>query len=98
MLEFFRSFTRSKVGAIAVLGFLALIAIAFASADVANTGSFGGIAGGDRVATIGKERIDTGTLSQAEGSAVPIHCSRPARLASLPGKRPQLTTSGSSAA
>ena len=70
MLEFFRSFTRSKVGAIAVLGFLALIAIAFASADVANTGSFGGIAGGDRVATIGKERIDTGTLSQAATTAL----------------------------
>lgn len=70
MLDFFRRFSKSKVGALVVLAFLALIAIAFASADVANTGSFGGIAGGDRVATVGKQRIDTATLSQSATTAL----------------------------
>lgn len=70
MLQFFRSLLSSKVGAIVALVFLALIALAFASGDIANTGSFGGLAGGDRVATVGKERIDTSTLSQAATSAV----------------------------
>ena len=31
------------------------------------TGSFGGVTGGDRAATVGKERIDTSALSQAAG-------------------------------
>lgn len=70
MLQFFRNTVTSKVGAIIVLGFLVVIAIAFASADVANTGSFGGVAGGDRVATVGKDRIDTSALSQGATAAV----------------------------
>ena len=70
MLEFFRKFSKSKVGALVVLVFLALIAIAFASADVSSSGSFGGVAGGDRVATVGKQRIDTATLSQSATTAL----------------------------
>ncbi len=70
MLQFFRNFTRSKFGALLALGLLALIALAFASSDVANTGGFGGVAGGDRVATVGDERIDTAALSQAATSAL----------------------------
>src|SRR5690606_26090906 len=45
MLQSFRNFFRSKIGIVVTLAFLALIAIAFASSDVANTGTFGGIAG-----------------------------------------------------
>jgi peptidyl-prolyl cis-trans isomerase D len=70
MLSSVRSFLTSKFGAAIGIGFLVLIAIAFASGDVSNVGNFGGVAGGDRVATVGKERIDTSTLSQAATSAL----------------------------
>lgn len=70
MLQFFRSFTKSKVGAILALVVLALVALAFASGDVASSGGFGGIAGGDRVATVGDQRIDSAALSQGATSAL----------------------------
>lgn len=70
MLQSFRSFTKSKLGAIFALGVLALIALAFASGDVASTGGFGGVAGGDRVATVGDQRIDAAALSQGATSAL----------------------------
>ena len=69
MLQFFRSFMSSKFGVVITLGFLALIALAFASADISNTG-FGGMAGGDRVAMVGDESIDASELSQAASSAL----------------------------
>lgn len=63
MLQFFRNFFKSKVGIVVTLAFLGLIAFAFASGDVANTGTFGGVTGGDRVAVVGDRRIDTSDLS-----------------------------------
>ena len=68
MLTFIRSFFQSRVGIAATLGFLALIAIAFAASDI--TGSnFSGVAGGDRAATVGDQKIGTGALSQAVSNA-----------------------------
>lgn len=64
MISFFRNFFQSKIGIGVTLGFLALIALAFASSDVANTGTFGGVAGGDRVAVVGERTISTSDLSQ----------------------------------
>ena len=69
MFEFFRNFTKSKIGVGITLAFLILIALAFASGDVSSSGNFGGIAGGDRVATVGSKRISTSQLSQATSSA-----------------------------
>ncbi len=62
MLQFFRNFFRSKVGIVITLAFLGLIALAFASGDVANTGTFGGVSGGDRVAVVGDEKMSTSDL------------------------------------
>lgn len=70
MLYFFRNFFKSKVGVIVTLLFLGLIALAFASGDVANNSTFGGVAGGDRVATVGEERISTADLSRAATDAL----------------------------
>ena len=70
MFQFMRSFMSSKVGVGIALAFLALIAISFAGGDIANTGSFGGSAGGNRVATVGKEQIDLATLNQAANSSL----------------------------
>ena len=63
MIQLFRNFFKSKLGVGITLGFLALIALAFASSDVANTAIFGGVSGGDRVAVVGDERIDAADLS-----------------------------------
>ena len=65
MLQFFRDFFKSKFGLIFTIGFLILIAIAFGVGDVASNRSFGGIAGGDRVAVVGDRKISTSDLSQA---------------------------------
>ncbi|WP_347303691.1 SurA N-terminal domain-containing protein [Croceibacterium sp. TMG7-5b_MA50] len=70
MLQMFRNLTRSKLGVGLTLAFLLLMAIAFASADVANTGVFGGIAGGDRVASVGGNRIDSAELVDNANSAL----------------------------
>jgi peptidyl-prolyl cis-trans isomerase D len=65
MITFFRKFFQSKIGIGVTLAFLGLIALAFASSDVANTGSFGGIAGGETVAEVGGTSIDTAELRAA---------------------------------
>lgn len=70
MLQFFRNFFSSKIGIGITLGFLALIALAFAGGDIASSGAFGGIAGGDRVATVGKNRINTSDLERYATNAV----------------------------
>ena len=70
MIQFFRRFFQSKVGIAVTLAFLALIAFAFASADVSSSGTFGGVSGGDRVAVVGDEKISTLDLSRAATSAV----------------------------
>lgn len=70
MLQFFRNFFNSKIGIGVTLGFLALIALAFAGGDVASSGGFGGIAGGDRVASVGKSRISTSDLERYATNAV----------------------------
>jgi peptidyl-prolyl cis-trans isomerase D len=69
MLGIVRSLMKSKWGVVVTLGFVALIALAFAGGDIANTGSFGGVAGGDRVAVVGGERIDTGELNTSARNA-----------------------------
>ena len=46
MLQMFRNFFKSKVGVIFTLGFLALIAFAFASSDALNNAVLGGVSGG----------------------------------------------------
>ena len=70
IMQFFRNFFKSKIGLGITLLFLGLIAIAFASSDVASTGTFGGVAGGSRVAVVGDTKIGTGDLSRAASTAV----------------------------
>lgn len=65
MLQFFRNFFQSKLGVPITLAFLALIAVAFASSDLAGTATFGGVAGGDRVAVIGDRKIDSADLASS---------------------------------
>ncbi len=70
MITLFRRFFQSKIGIGVTLAFLALIAVAFASSDVANNSLFGGVAGGDRVANVGDQTLTTADLIQNANSAV----------------------------
>ena len=70
MLQFFRSFFSSRIGIAITLAFVGLMALVFATADVASNGAFGGVAGGDRVATVGKARISTSDLERAAANSV----------------------------
>src|SRR5690348_413925 len=70
MLQFFRNFFKSKLGLGVTIVFLIVIAIAFGVGDVASNRTFGGIAGGDRVAVIGEHKISTSDLSQAMTTAL----------------------------
>ena len=70
MIQFFRSFFKSKLGLAITFVFIGLIALAFASSDVAGTGTFGGVSGGDRVAIVGDEKIGTAELARTTSSAL----------------------------
>ncbi len=70
MLQFFRNFFKSKVGMIITLAFLALIAVAFASGDVANMGGMGTVSAGDRVAVVGDREVDANDLFQNTSNAI----------------------------
>lgn len=70
MISVFRRFLSSKLGIVVALAFLALIAFAFAAMDVSSSGTFGGVAGGDRVAVVGDEKIDANELVQSANSAL----------------------------
>ncbi len=63
MLQFFRSFFKSTLGIGLTLAMVGIIALAFAAGDVASSGGFGGVAGGDRAAIVGKQRIGTAEYS-----------------------------------
>ncbi|MEE4207073.1 MAG: peptidyl-prolyl cis-trans isomerase [Erythrobacter sp.] len=69
MISSIRRFFQSKFGLPIFIGFLVLVALAFAAADI--TGStFGGVAGGDRVAVVGDERIPASELESTAQSAL----------------------------
>lgn len=70
MLQIFRNFFSSRIGIGITLALLALIALAFASGDVANNSMFGGVAGGDRVASVGHETLSAADLNRSANSAL----------------------------
>lgn len=57
MLSFFRNFTKSRYGLIAVFIFLGLIAVAFMLSDVTGSRNFGNGASSSTLATVGSEKI-----------------------------------------
>lgn len=70
MLQFFRKSFGSKIGLGLAMAFLGLIALAFAAGDISNVGNFGGVAGGDRAATVGEARVDSIDLERSVSRAV----------------------------
>jgi peptidyl-prolyl cis-trans isomerase D len=69
MLSFFRRFFQSKIGLPIFLGFLVLMALAFAAADISGT-SVGGVSGSDNVAVVGDEKIANSDLVTAANNAL----------------------------
>jgi peptidyl-prolyl cis-trans isomerase D len=70
MIQMFRKIFQSKIGVALTLVFLAIIAVAFASSDLASSGSFGGIGGDDTVAVIDDSRIGTGEFTSSVNLAL----------------------------
>lgn len=70
MLTIFRNLLHSKIGAAMALILLAVIAIAFASGDIASLRTDGGIDGGSNVASVGDEDIDATQLAQSANAAL----------------------------
>ena len=70
MINFFRSFFQSKLGLGLTIGFLVLIALAFAAGDIGNTGTFGGLSGTNSVAVVGDEDVTTAELREATTNAL----------------------------
>jgi peptidyl-prolyl cis-trans isomerase D len=84
MISFFRRIFDSKFGVAIVLAIVGIIGLSFALADVSGSSTFGGVAGGDRVASVGSRRIGTGDLSRRITSTVE----------SMRERSPELTVKG----
>ncbi|HEY6868470.1 MAG TPA: SurA N-terminal domain-containing protein, partial [Novosphingobium sp.] len=69
-MKFLRTFMHSRIGVLVALGFLVLIALAFAAGDVAGMRQSLSGGGGDRVATVGGRKIDGAELAQAATTAL----------------------------
>lgn len=65
MLNLFRTFMHSKLGVVVALGFLVLIALAFAAGDVAGMRNSLSGTGDGRVATVGGRSVSANELAQA---------------------------------
>lgn len=70
MLNFFRSFLKSKVGAFIGLAVLGLIALAFASGDIAGLTGSGAAGPGSTIVTVGKEKVTAEQLDQSAKRAL----------------------------
>lgn len=70
MLSFFRTTLKSKIGAAIALAALLLIAIAFASGDIAGLRNSAGLASSGTVATVGSDAIDASQLAQGANRAL----------------------------
>lgn len=69
MITFFRNIFASKIGLFLTMCFVALIAFAFASADVTGSGAFGGVTGSGTAAEVGDSKLTTSELSQSVNNA-----------------------------
>jgi len=70
MIQFIRKFLDSKIGVIAALFFLVLMALSFSGGDIRNMNVFGGSGGSGTAATVGKTTISTSELSRSATQAV----------------------------
>lgn len=70
MISLFRNFFQSKIGLPIFIGFLVIVALAFAASDISGTATFGGLTGDDKVAVVGDEAITSNEASGAMNNAL----------------------------
>ncbi|EAQ30254.1 peptidyl-prolyl isomerase [Erythrobacter sp. NAP1] len=70
MISLFRNFFQSKIGLPIFIGFLVLVALAFAASDISGSATFGGLTGDDKVAVVGGEPITSNEMSGAMNNAL----------------------------
>ena len=69
MISFFRRIFSSKLGLFLTFCFVGLIAIAFATADVSSSGTFGGVTGSGTAAKVGSSKLTSAELGQSVNNA-----------------------------
>ncbi|MEM7700507.1 MAG: SurA N-terminal domain-containing protein [Pseudomonadota bacterium] len=69
MITSIRKFFQSKFGMPVFIGFLIIVGLAFAGADITGN-TFGGITQGDRIALVGDDEITSGELTETANSAL----------------------------
>ncbi|CAO1652295.1 SurA N-terminal domain-containing protein [Parasphingorhabdus sp. NYA22] len=69
MISFFRRIFSSKLGLFLTFCFVGLIAIAFATADVSSSGTFGGVTGSGTAAKVGDSKLSSAELGQSVNNA-----------------------------
>jgi len=69
MITSIRKFFQSKFGMPVFIGFLIIVGLAFAGADITGN-TFGGITQGERVALVGDDAVTSGELAQTAQSAL----------------------------
>ncbi len=70
MISLFRNFFQSKIGLPIFIGFLVLVALAFAASDISGSATFGGLTGDDKVASVGGEAITSNEMNGAMNNAL----------------------------
>lgn len=70
MISMFRNFFQSKIGLPIFIGFLAIVALAFAATDISGSATFGGLTGDDQVARVGDQTISANEMNGAMQNAL----------------------------
>jgi len=70
MISLFRNFFQSKIGLPIFIGFLVIVALAFAASDISGSATFGGLSGDDKVAAVGGTTISANEANGAVNSAL----------------------------
>ncbi|WP_298333633.1 peptidylprolyl isomerase [uncultured Erythrobacter sp.] len=70
MISLFRNFFQSKIGLPIFIGFLVIVALAFAASDISGSATFGGLSGDDKVAAVGDATISANDANGAINGAL----------------------------
>lgn len=70
MISLFRNFFQSKIGLPIFIGFLIIVALAFAASDISGSATFGGLSGDDKIAAVGGDTISANEANGAVNSAL----------------------------
>ncbi len=70
MISMFRNFFQSKIGLPIFIGFLIIVALAFAASDISGSSTFGGLTGDDKLAVVGDDTISANEMNGAMSNAL----------------------------